>query len=172
MILFSSRRLEQKLATNALTEWQKAKYGLIPMLLQALFGATYVIRPLFANTRPATNTWTSFASGIVGLLITLRGFRRCFQINETIDDRSFLERYAILSLTVTCKFVVIFVPITLAIMGVCYGMRDSLPFPYNNSRAIFSVLSAFLPLVYFALLQRSFRRLRAISENRRQKKGK
>ena len=160
MILFSSRKLEIAIAENKLTNWQKAKYLLIPAVLSGPFiASSYFISPIFGKKAPTLNMLISILIAIITMFIIYYGIKSCFKVNQIIDDQNFIERFCILSLPVLFKLVIIFAPLSMILTGIAYAITKHDPILSKRVPIIFSVFSPLFSLIYYSLIKCSFKRL-------------
>ncbi|HOO77522.1 MAG TPA: hypothetical protein PK636_01760 [bacterium] len=160
MILFSSRKLEKALVTGTLDNWVKAKYIVIPAVVFAPFAATVAFfSPRIGEKPSGLYLLTQFAFYIATMFITYFGMKLCFRANEKIDGKNFIERFSILLLPVALKLYCICLPLTIVatmIVSALVGADSGL---IRANLLIFGPLMVVFPLIYYALLFRSFRRL-------------
>jgi hypothetical protein len=163
MILFSSTKLEKALADNKITNWQKAKYIIIPAVVFApIASIVNFVSPRFNERPPGIHFLIELLFTIITMVITYFGIRYCFKINEIIDRQDFIMRFSILLLPVTFKVIFIFLPLSLIVTGIIdYIAKQHLNL-LNKFFLIFLALMPIVTLIYFSLLVRSFRRLDAL----------
>ncbi len=169
MKIFSSRKLEQSIADNQLTCWDKAKYVLFTAIVLVVFsGPIYLVIPIYGRSAPALNSLFSLGFTILGTFVTYYGIKECYATNRASDDKDFIERLAILSIPVFTKFIFIVFPTTLYVVILMSSFRETQPmFPI-----ILSALSPVLFYVYYYVLNRSFTRLgRVIEKNGNKREG-
>ncbi len=110
MIVWSSKKLEKELASSALSEWDKVKYVLFLAIVEVLLGGPiFLVRPHYGE-KASSSPFIVLLGGLAMALATYFGLRLAYRANRNIDDKSFIERFAILSVPVTMKFIVFFVP--------------------------------------------------------------
>lgn len=126
MRLWSSELLEAELASGQVSEREKVKYLLLPMLLTTLAGGpVYLITPNYGPHQPPLTWLTSAASAILVTLVTFYGMRHVYRTNKKIDGLHFIERYAILSLPVHVRFVALMLPLTVLLGFAFYAFKKS-----------------------------------------------
>ena len=163
MIIFSSRKLEQAIAQDSLPNWEKAKYAILPAIISMLLiGPTYIVRPLYGAKPPFLNSIITFLFNVVAAFIIFYGIRKCFRTNEETDRKEFLARYAILSVPVLIKFLLIFIPITFVLIIIIDAMSGTNQETFKGFPVSISILSTLLVYLYYCLLNRSFARLREL----------
>lgn len=112
MRLWSSDLLEAELARGQLSEREKIKYLLLPMLFTALIGGPLAwIAPRYGLRPPRFDFLVAVLNGILTVAVTLYGIRKAYRINKQIDGRYFIERYVVLVLPVSIRFSVAMIPL-------------------------------------------------------------
>jgi hypothetical protein len=110
--LWSSDLLEIELARGQLSEREKIKYLVLPMLFTALIGGPLAwIAPRYGLRPPRFDSLVAVLNGILMVAVTLHGIRKAYRINKQIDGRQFIERYVVLVLPVSIRFCVAMVPL-------------------------------------------------------------
>ena len=167
MIIFSSRKLEQSIADNRLASWAKAKYLIFTAVVMAVFyGPFYLVHPFYGESAPTLNSIFSLIFTIVGVFVTYYGIKECYATNRAVDDKDFLERFAILSVPVFVKVSIIVFPATLCVSMLMLSLRETHPMLSKRFPIILSLLGPLLFYIYYCILNRSFTRLgRVIEEN-------
>jgi hypothetical protein len=166
VILLSSRNLELAFVRDELTKWDKVKYIILMAVLSALLsGPFYWIRPLYGTKMPALNMLVSFACSVLSAYIAYWGIKKCFQINEGGDGRSFFQRFACLTVPVMFQVMLLAIP---ALIGLAMGLGfvvtviQMIDPEFQRQRitpyALY-LLGPALAFLYYHLLKRSFLRL-------------
>ncbi|MDP2278018.1 MAG: hypothetical protein Q8K51_07330 [Nitrospirota bacterium] len=167
MILISSIKLEQKIAQKALTSWEKTKYIIITTALYSFTTPIYVLTPSFGTKPPIGDALVSFLSSIAAVLITYFGIKKSYLTNKIFDDVHFIERFTILNVPITIKFMMTLLPafLLLAFFSASLGGDKEIRTEIMSySMRIMSPIGIF---VYYIFLNRSFQRLGLlIKENR------
>ncbi len=163
MILLSSTKLEQKIAQKALTSWEKTKYIILTTAMYSFTTPIYILTPSFGPKPPTGDAFVSFLSAIAAVTITYFGVKKCYLTNKTFGDVHFLERFALLNVPITIKFMMILLPIVLlsAVFGAVFvtslsGEKEIREKILSYSMRIMSPIGVF---AYYIFLNRSFQRL-------------
>lgn len=157
MILFSSNRLERALAESTLTSWEKAKYIILIIIFYSCSGPIYVITPSFGPKPPVGNTLVNFVSTILTIIITCLGAKKCFITNKDIDDANFTERFTALSIPIAIKLFTI--SIIIISIGLLFTLKCDNFTCYNYITYLLNLMSPVITYIFYLLLNRSFRRL-------------
>ena len=172
MILLSSGKLERAIAKKILSNWEKTKYIILPIILTTLFyGPFYIIRPNYGVKPPLINSLFTFFFCIISTFIVYSGIKKCFKTNESTDKEFFIERFMILLIPIMFKLILFFVPFILILVVIVGSMREHLPIVFKRFPII---LSAFCPIMYYIqyyLLNRSFVRLGNLLEKYNKESG-
>ena len=159
MRLWSSKRLEFELAHALLPEREKLKYFILPLVLAALLGSPiFLITPNYGIKPSPLESVFILLRGLLMCMALYFGIRMSYRENKKIDNRNFIERYAILSVPVFIKFLCIVLPVQALIMIIFNSVIDSYP-RINSFVSCFMQLS--IPLFYlwfFYLIAQSFKR--------------
>lgn len=168
MILFSSRRLEEKLAEGAVSEWDKVKYLLFPLIASAMLGGPiFMIRPHYGLKAPAFAALGNLIGGLLSAGVTYWGIRRAFRTNLAIDGERFVERYTVLSFPILFKMAVGFIP-GLVVLAMVLRLVDAIiPGVMHQYTLVFNALVPLVMLWFYELLNRSFERLHHMIRTRR-----
>lgn len=154
MVLFSPSKLENQLATESLTTWEKAKYLFLAVVVSALTGPAYWIAPAIQPRNYGIVQSIQNISAIVGLYVTYKGIKKCYDINENKDH--FIERFICLRVPWTVLFTLILTPACLILI---YVLKQI----FTENRDIpFLVISLSAPLViyiFYHCMSNSFRKL-------------
>ena len=157
MILFSSNKVERMIADNAFNSWEKAKYLILTTAFYSINGAVYVISPSF---EPKNSPMDSLISMTVYILIAIWGVKICYQSNKNIDDHRFIERFTILNVPMTIKFIIICLPIIFLIAYFPYFITEDTEI--RKQIAYYSIRTAgpIGMIIYYMFLNRSFMSLK------------
>ena len=158
MIILSSRKLEQALASNGLSPWDKVKYIILPVVVMGLFPAFYIFRPIYGKYPPILNSLIGIIFMIISAFLTYKGIKKCFKTNQNADAKNFFERFTILSVPVCMKFILVLFPLTVALVFIMIPLKDSFPEFYKRFPIIFTASSPFLTWIYYHLLTCSIKR--------------
>jgi hypothetical protein len=157
MILFSSLKLERKLAENSLSSWDKAKYMIFVIILYTFQGPIFVLTPSFGPPRPLATYLISFVTTILVILVTYHGIKACFLTNKAADDTDFISRFAVLYVPMTFKFIAVILPISFLSFYIISFLKDEI---HDKALIYFVYLSAPIgTYVFYLFLNRSFKRL-------------
>lgn len=157
MILFSSKKLEEAIVEDKISNWQKAKYIIIPLVISApVATATYMISPIYVTRPPDSQMFIRLLLVIISSFITYYGIKLCFKKNSQIDGRHFIERFFILSLPVLIKLTIVLIFISGFISVLTFNKDQPTSFPIN------SLLVPIYTIIYYTLLVLSFKRLKEL----------
>jgi hypothetical protein len=163
MILFSSKKLECKISNNELSSWEKTKYLIFMVVASSgISGPIYILKPSFGPNPPPWQMTTLLFSCISFVLISYWGIKKCYKTNMRIDDVCFIERFVMLSIPMTMKFISFFfsafVVYCLILAYIMDGKDPSDDFLFYSS--IFAgIIAIIASIVYYIFLNRSFHRL-------------
>jgi len=158
MRLWSSSKLERELARGQLSEWEKTKYLLLPLILGSLAGGPiYLITPRYGPTRPTLGSVGMLCGGVLMALVTYYGIRMGYRANQKIDGEHFIERYTVLSVPIFIKFVVGFIPAMIGMMIVARALGTALPFVKQNLSFILQLVFPLVYLWFYSLVAASIR---------------
>ena len=158
MILLSSVKLEQQLASSALDSWEKAKYIIFVIILNNIAMPLYVLSPTFGPKPPIWNSIFSFLSSIITLYITYKGIKKCYTVNKDADDADFIGRFVTLYVPMTIKFLLIGLPI----FAVEYFIIQAVVNDKSQSDILvywMNLTGPILTYFFYVYLSRSFKRL-------------
>ena len=159
MRLWSCEDLENELARGQLSEREKVKYFLLPMLFAAIAGGPiYLVTPNYGPAQPPLALLVSFLSSVLMALVTFYGIRHVYRTNRAIDGLQFIERYAILSLPVHVRFFALLLPATLVPAIVFHGFRMTHPAVADGFATWFGLLFPLLMIWLFRMIAASFAR--------------
>ena len=159
MRLWSSEILEIELARGQLSEREKVKYLLLPILFVAFIGGPITwIAPRYGLRPPRSDILVALLNSLLMVAVTIYGIRKAYRANQQIDGRNFIERYAILVLPVNVRFAAMLAPILVAVLvalrlldaRISGGMAPLYPF----YRLVFPLAT----LGFYQMLVRSFSR--------------
>ncbi len=159
MRLWSSELLEAELANGQVSEREKIKYLLLPMLLAGLAGGPLGrFAPRYGERPSGIDSALALLTSILMVWAILYGMRHLYRANRQIDGLHFIERYTVLSLPASVRFFAGMIPLLIVLVGILRalgryfdGSSDSL-LPFY--RLIFPVAT----LVFYRILARSFSR--------------
>lgn len=165
MILISSSKLEQHLAQNSLSSWEKTKYIILTTALYSFSGPIYILTPSFGSKPPVWDVLFSFLSSIAAVLITFWGIKKCHLMNKTFDDIHFIERFTILNIPMTIKFMALLLPLFLlfAFFSTSWGGDKE-----TRTEIMSYSMRIMVPIgmiAYYIFLNRSFQRLGTLIKN-------
>ncbi len=164
MILWSSRKLEQALASGQLDSWTKVKYLLVPVVLGALLGPFYVFRPVYGQKAPLINSLFSFICAVLSAFVVYWGIKICFRINNKIDGNRFFERLAVLTIPVLIKVAVFFFFFSFILVMVFRFLKDRVPILFQWMPIIISALGPIVTYTLYSMLRNSFERFGRLVE--------
>ncbi|MGZ3749278.1 MAG: hypothetical protein ACXVCD_18220 [Pseudobdellovibrionaceae bacterium] len=159
MRVLSSEKVERLIATDKLTGWEKGKYLIILMVLGFFSRPFALVSPIFSRPPWIVQT-LDLATVAVSILIIVYGTKRCFKINEAIDHQNFIERFAVLSVPISVKIVIIAIPSIFVLQWLTFSIfsRDN-PDVYQYVPGFFYVIGPVINFVYYFFLKRSFVRV-------------
>jgi hypothetical protein len=160
MVLFSSTKLENALASESLDSWTKAKYMIFVVAMYGASNSFYWFTPSFGPKKSLSYYVASAASWFLSAVITYWGGKNCFRTNKMGDGKDFVERFSSLYVPLTFEFI----PITLLFfLGTAGFVACLLPVDKQTKYQVVPYLallvSPFLTWLFFVLLKRSFERL-------------
>ena len=159
MYLWSCETLEAELARGQVSEREKVKYLLLPMLLTALGGGPiYLVTPNFGPQHPPLTLLISFLSAVLVAVVTFYGLRHVYRTNQKIDGRGVLERYVVLSLPVHVRFIALLLPVTIALALVFHALKPRFPGAADFFATWFSLLFPGFMIWLYRMIAASFRR--------------
>ncbi|MCB8932551.1 MAG: hypothetical protein M9921_06960 [Fimbriimonadaceae bacterium] len=159
MILFSSRKLESVLANGELGPWDKARYAIIPSVLGALGGLSYLVRPAFGQHTPAEVALVGSTCQVLAAILAYHGFKRCFETNQSFGGESFLERFTILLLPPLLITGIIGISLSLTVIGIAATLRQGVPEAGVWAGGTVAVMNPLFVWVLYRMLDCSFERL-------------
>ncbi|MCX6897575.1 MAG: hypothetical protein NT105_02640 [Verrucomicrobia bacterium] len=167
-MIFSSRKLEEALAANLLSPWEKTKYLVFGILVCGISYPLVFALPNYNNQSFSISTRLILGLlWVVNILVVYRGVRSCFQTNSTIDNSAFVERFIILNFPVFIKYWAILIPLILGSFWRVWMLRTLYPNIWDSYREFLSVLTVIATYLFYVFLNRSFARLGArIGEQR------
>jgi hypothetical protein len=154
MILISPQKLEQQLASESISTWEKAKYLVLAVVVAALAGPLFWITPVVKEQHFGRIQLVDMLASVVGVYITYKGIRKCYDINEKED--AFIERFICLRVPWTILFGVILAPLS---FGLILIIKKVFPDNPDLSGLIIAVLSPVITVLYYWALITSFRRI-------------
>lgn len=154
MVLFSPAKLENQLASGSLTTWEKAKYLFLASVVAAFSVPVYWVAPVMQPRNYGMVQLLQHLSIIIGMYITYRGIKKCYEIND--QKENFIELFVCLRVPWTVLFILVLMPTSLILI-----ITLSLIFTENRDIP-YLVIYFSVPLVtyvYYLCLGNSFRRL-------------
>ncbi len=159
MRLWSSRLLERELAEGCLSEREKVKYLLLPLIAGSLLSAPiYLITPNYGVIPPLAEKAYIFLGNIALSIVTFYGIRMGYRTNKNIDGKNFIERYIILSLPIFVKFTVFCLPGLFCFMILFGVLQKQLPWMKDNFSLVLRMLFPFILLWFYYLISESINR--------------
>lgn len=161
MIWFDIKNLEEKLIENEISERTGYHY---------LLAFLIIITLAISGEEPAdfTSQTLRFLDIIIGLIITIWGTGKLFEINNKGNNRDFLKRYFSLCFVHTSRIVIVVFLITLLynlvaeFMLVDYSKYLDNLLKNDISELVFNIL---FQIVFYFLVIRSFKKVNRFSEN-------
>jgi hypothetical protein len=167
MIIFSSQKLEQSLATGDLSPWDKTKYIIFTAIMMSLAGVPYICNPKYAERDPMLNMLASILCVIATAIMTYFGIRKCHQTNEALDKKAFFERFFVLSVPVTVKLVVFFLPLSLTALLYVHHLKDGHPLLHKRFPILLSLCGPVVTWVYYTMVDRSLKRFGCLIQDKK-----
>ena len=169
MTVLSSEQVEKLLAKNELTGWEKGKYLIILLVLGFFSRPFALVSPIFSKPPLIVQT-IDLASVAVSVLIIIYGIKKCFKINEAIDRQDFIERFAILSVPVSVKILIVGIPSSFVLLWILFDLfRENHPNLYQFVPGFFYIIGSIGTYIYYFFLKRSFVRLGQLVKEQEQK---
>ena len=164
MILFSSTKLERKLADETISQWEKAKYILILFVLFGLTAPIYIITPCFKSEAPTSAWLIGLISIPLTIVVTYMGIKKCYHANEFISNTDFIERFVPLFVTLTLKFTLIILPFSFLLNFILtsYDVKTIADIDIYLTYSILPIMT----YIFYIFLTRSFHRLGKLIKNR------
>ena len=167
MILISSLKLERKIAEDALSSWEKTKYIILTSAIYVFTGPAYVLTPSFGPKPPYWDAPFSVLTSTLSVLITYFGIKICHRTNKNFDDENFIERYTILNVPLTIKFMVFLLPAFILSFIVAVSLSDDKEIRREIMSYSIRVAVPIGVFVYYIFLNRSFHRLGKLIEEKK-----
>ncbi len=156
MTVLSSKEVERLLAINLLTGWEKMKYLMIVTVLGFFSRPVALVSPIYSKPSLIIEA-LDLASVAASILIVVYGIKRCFKINEVIDQQHFIERFAILSVPVSIKILIVGIPGSYILLWVLFDLfREKHPGLYQFVPGFLYIMASIVTCIYYFLLKRSF----------------
>ena len=156
MIIFSSIKLEKALAVQKVTRWQKAKYIMIPAIFISMASPlSAFFRPSFQDEPSTIYSVLQLLVMIISIFITYFGIKACFEVNENIDKRNFIERFCILLVPVSFRMLLFFILCFIAFMIILL-FTAAIPEINKHVPLLFLPFAPIYLFMYFSLLKKSF----------------
>jgi len=154
MVFFSPQKLENQIANESLTPWEKAKYLFLAAVLAALAGPAYWLSPVIKPINFGTVQSIQHISGIVGLFVAYMGIKKCYLTNDKKD--LFIERFVCLRVPWTVLFTLVLTPTSLILI---FLLKHILPENHDIPFLVISISAPFVIFIYYHCMSGSFRRL-------------
>lgn len=160
MIIFSPQKLEQQLAKEELSTWEKVKYLVLAVVVSALAGPLFWIAPAVKEHEIGFTTLVQFVSILIGLRITYTGIKHCYTTNN--KENQFIERFICLRVPWTVVFGLVLAPLSLIMILVAKKVSPEIP---ELASLTYSICSPLITLIYYKALNNSFIRIKAVQES-------
>lgn len=164
MILISSRKLENKIPKNELTDWEKTKYLIFMFIFSGTAAFFSLLKPNFGPEPPRWDTIITLSSCIASVLISYFGIKKCYLINKEVDNAHFIERFVILSVPMITKFLLFNVSafiLYIIIWAYLFGKEQP---SKDLTYYLFSGIGIIIGIAFYVFLTRSFHRLALLME--------
>lgn len=159
MRLWSSEILEIELAREQLSEREKVKYLLLPILLGACLGGPITwLAPRYGLRPPRFDVLVALLNSLLMVAVTIYGIRKAYRANRRIDGRNFIERYAILVLPVSFRFAALLVPLLVAAHVALRFLDSRIAGGMANLYPFYRLVFPLAMLGFYQMLARSFSR--------------
>jgi hypothetical protein len=169
--VLSSKEVERLLAKNELTGWEKGKYLIILMVLGFFSRPFTLVSPIYSKP-PLIIQTLDLATVVVSILIFVYGTKRCFKVNEAIDQQYFIERFAVLSVPVSIKILSVGIPSSFAFLWIMFDLfSENHPDLYQFVPGFFYIMGPIVTYTYYFFLKRSFVRLGQLVKEKEQTTG-
>jgi hypothetical protein len=157
MIIFSPQKLEQRLAKEELSPWEKAKYLVLAVVVSALAGPLFWIAPTIKEQHFGLTNLIQFLTTFIGLCVTYKGIRRCYKSNN--KENEFIDRFICLRVPWVIIFGLILAPLCMIIM---YAAMKFYPENPDLAPVVISICSPLITLIFYRALNNSFNRIKAM----------
>lgn len=157
MRLWSSEILEAELARGQLSEREKVKYLLLPLLLAGFIGGPLaLLAPRYGVRPPRFDSLVALVNGILMVWATFYGMKKTYRANQQIDGRHFIERYTVLVLPVNVRFLVVMIPLLVVLSVSLRVLGRGLAGGPDSLHPFYRLIFPLATLVFYHLLTRSF----------------
>lgn len=159
MRLWSSELLEAELANGQVSEREKVKYLLLPMLLAGLSGGPLGrFAPRYGERPPSLDSALALLTGALMIWVVFYGMRNLYRINRRIDGHHFIERYTVLVLPASVRFFAGMIPLLVVLIVVLRALGRSIDGSADSLLPFYRLIFPVVTLVFYRVLARSFSR--------------
>jgi hypothetical protein len=154
MVIWSPQKLEQQIANEELTPWEKTRYLILALVVGAASGPMFWIAPTVKAQNLESTALIQVLATLLGLLITFRGIKRCYETNNIKPE--FINRFICIRIPWDIRFGIILAPLSLIII---YTANKFFPLWNDLAYIIIYICSPLITFIYYKLLNRSFDRI-------------
>jgi hypothetical protein len=155
MIIFAPKKLEQLLAKESMTVWEKAKYLVLAVVLSAFAEPLFWLNPAVKEQHFKLTMLLSLLAHIIGLLVTYNGLKKCYKTNN--KENEFIERFICLRVPWTAVFALVLAPSSITITLIAKKYFPELP---DLATIITSACIPVITFIYYSALNSSFARIK------------
>jgi len=160
MIIFSPQKLEQQLAKEELSTWEKVKYLVLAVVVSALAGPLFWITPTVKEQEIGFTALVQLVTTLIGLRITYTGIKHCYTTNN--KGNQFIERFICLRVPWTVVFGLVLAPLSLIIILIAKKVFPQIP---ELASLIIYICSPLITFIYYRALNNSFTRIKVAQES-------
>jgi len=159
MRLWSSTLLENELAEGKLSEWEKVKYLLLPLILGSLSGGPlHFLTPRYGPKQPSYEFLSCLFGGVLLAIATFYGIRQGYRSNQKIDGQYFIERFTVLSVPIFIRFAVFFTPAVFILICIVIMLDRVFPGIKGYISHILRIIFPFILYWMYLMISHSFER--------------
>lgn len=160
MIIFSPQKLEQQLANEELTTWEKTKYLVLAVVVSAFAGPLFWISPTVKEQHIGFTVLIQLLTALIGLYITYKGIKKCYATNN--KENEFIERFICLRVPWTVTFGLVLAPLSIIIIYVAKKIFPQVP---DLASLIIYICSPLITFIYYKALNNSFTRINTMQQS-------
>ena len=160
MIVFSPQKLEEQLANEELSTWEKAKYLVLAVVVSAFAGPLFWISPTVKEHYIWYTALIQLLSTLIGLYITYKGIKNCYVTNN--KENEFIVRFICLRVPWTVVFGLVLAPLSIVIIYVAKKVFPQVP---DLASLIICICSPLITFIYYKALNNSFARIKSLQQS-------
>lgn len=146
MILFSLKKIENKLKSGGITDKDGMYYLMANTVLYSL--CSYIA------TRTDKTGWWFYAEVVCVIGITILGIFKSYDINKKGDGLEYFKRFQVLNLIIGLRLIVLVTILMLVVAVIFYKQSELLTTPIS----MFIIVSSVMVVFYYNLCE-SFKRI-------------